>query len=250
MCKKTLLEAYEGTEVFGFEFPYELPEYRGDENYENPEELECAGLERTERRGIIAREFTLKLPDGGKYSDKNDHLPGLISRKRRAMARLIITRCFKSYDDINACDSGSTPLTAAVDYGEEELFRLLCERADVLVNIQDGHKCTALYWAFEKGHVGCMRILLDVGRVDVDTVCRGSLTALHGAAYDGHLEVAALLIERGANINAANDYGRIPLDSAHQTYRNSAKMVALLKSKDAKRASELAATTSTTAAAP
>ena len=100
-CKKALLEAYEGTEVFGFEFPYELPKYRVDRNYENPEELECAGLEWTEKRGIIAREFTLKLPDGGDYSDKNRHLPELISRKRRAMARLIITRCFKSYD-INA----------------------------------------------------------------------------------------------------------------------------------------------------
>ena len=50
-CKKALLEAYEGTEVFGFEFPYELPEYRDDRNYENPEELECAGLEWTEREG-------------------------------------------------------------------------------------------------------------------------------------------------------------------------------------------------------
>ena len=53
MCKKALLEAYEGTEVFtsGFEFPYELPAYRDDRDYENPEELECAGLEWTEREG-------------------------------------------------------------------------------------------------------------------------------------------------------------------------------------------------------
>ena len=99
-CKKALLEAYKGTEIFCFEFPYEPPAWRGDRNYENPE-MPCEGLEWAKERGIIAREFTLKLPDGGKYSDKNDHLPGLISRKRRAMARLIITRCFKSYN-INA----------------------------------------------------------------------------------------------------------------------------------------------------
>ena len=37
-CKKALLEAYEGTEVFGFEFPYELPTFRVDRNYENPEQ--------------------------------------------------------------------------------------------------------------------------------------------------------------------------------------------------------------------
>jgi hypothetical protein len=37
-CKKALLEAYEGTEVFGFEFPYELPKYHVYRNYENPEQ--------------------------------------------------------------------------------------------------------------------------------------------------------------------------------------------------------------------
>lgn len=102
-CKKALLEAYEGTEIFGFEFPYELPQYRVGRNDENPEKLECAGLEWAEKRGIIAREFTLKVP--GAYSAKNDHLLGLINRKRRAMARLVITRCFKSYD-INTNGSG------------------------------------------------------------------------------------------------------------------------------------------------
>jgi hypothetical protein len=47
-----LLEAYEGTEVFGFEFPYELPVYRGDGNYEVSDEL-CEGLGWTEERRLI-----------------------------------------------------------------------------------------------------------------------------------------------------------------------------------------------------
>ena len=96
--------------------------------------------------------------------------------------------------------------------------------------------------------MGCTRILLDVGRANVDGLAGGSRTALHVAANNGRLEVAALLIERGANINAVYDYGRTPLDNAHQAYQNIAEMIALLKSKDAKRASELAATTSTAAA--
>ncbi len=120
----------------------------------------------------------------------------------------------------------------------------------MLVNIQDGHKCTALYWASEKDHAGCMRILLDVGRANVDGLRGDSFTTLHGAAYNGRLEVAALLIERGANINTVNDDGNTPLDMPHHDFhQNCVEMVALLKSKDAKRASELAATTSTTAAA-
>ena len=127
-CKKALLEACEGTEIFGFEFPYELPAYRVDGNYVNPEKLECAGLEWTEERGVIAREFTPKIPG---WSAKCCYLPELISRKSRAMARLIITRCLKSYD-INAHSSGAhgsgfTPLAAAALPGKEEMLRLICE---------------------------------------------------------------------------------------------------------------------------
>ena len=237
-CKKALLEAYEGTEIFGFEFLYELPKWRVDGNYESPDELDCAGLEWAEKRGIIAREFTLKLPDGPYYSAKNHGLPKLISRKRRAMARLIITRCFKSYD-INAYGSGFTPLAMAAYRGEEEMLRLLCERADVLVNKQDGPGYTALYWATYRGYVGCMRILLDVGRADVDGLSDDSRTALHVAAYSGSLEAAALLIERGAKVNLVNTCGNTPLDDVHQAIRNGAEMIAFLKSKGAKRASEL-----------
>ena len=98
-----------------------------------------------EKKGVIAHEFTVKVP--GAFPAKNDHLPGFIDRKRRAMARLIITRCFQSCD-INACGSGSTPLTAAVDK-------------------HDGLGCTALPLASGDGHVRCMRILLDVGKADV-----------------------------------------------------------------------------------
>ena len=40
--------------------------------------LKCIGLEWTDKRGIKAREFTLKLSHGDDYSDKSDHLLGLI----------------------------------------------------------------------------------------------------------------------------------------------------------------------------
>ena len=88
-------------------------------------------------------------------------------------------------------------------YGDEEMLRLLCERADVLVNKQEGFGYTALHKAFEAlltasemGQVGCMRILLDVGKADVDVLSFTTETALHRAAMGGHLEAASLLIER------------------------------------------------------
>ena len=61
--RHALLEAYKNTEVFGFEFPYELPAFREGGNYQNPEGLERAGLEWVEKRGLIAREYTLKISD-------------------------------------------------------------------------------------------------------------------------------------------------------------------------------------------
>ena len=80
-----------------------------------------------------------------------------------------------------------------------------------------------------------MRILLDVGKADVDVLSRGSYTALHCAAFGGRLEAAALLIERGANVNAVSDWGETPLDRAHRALENSTEMIAFLKSKRAKR---------------
>ena len=59
------------------------------------------------------------------------------------------------------------------------------------------------------------------------------------AAYHGHLKAAALLIKRGAKVNLVDGYGGTPLDDAHQAILNRTEMIALLKSKGAKRASEL-----------
>ena len=86
-----------------------------------------------------------------------------------------------------------------------------------------------------------MRILLDVGKANVNGLTGGSYnklyTALHCAAVTGHLEAAALLIERGAKVSLANAYGNTPLDYAHS--KEMGEMVAFLKSKGAKLGSEL-----------
>ena len=47
----------------------------------------------------------------------------------------------------------------------------------------------------------------------------------------GHVEAAALLIERGAKVNLIDDNGETPLNSAHEHERT--EIVALLKSKGA-----------------
>ena len=153
---------------------------------------------------------------------------------------MIITQCLKSYD-INAYDQDrDTPLHSIVIYEEPELCRLLCERGDV--DVDKGNKYignTAIHEAASNGRMECMRILLDVGKADIDALSLYLWTALHSAALHCNLEAAALLIERGAKVNLVDRYGGTPLDLAHQTNQDRTEMIALLKSKGAKRASEL-----------
>ena len=239
--RHALLEAYEKTEVFGTEFTYRLPEHRDDRQYESPEEL-CAGLEWMKNRGMVSREHTLRLSDqdGKVIANKNDHLRKLIDRKRRAMATMIITQCFKSYN-INAYNHKGhtplmyTPLFSTVMYEEPELCRLLCERGDI--DVEKGYMYagkTALHRAASNDRMECMRILLDVGKANVNAKNIFSNTPLHFAALCGHIEAATLLIERGAEINPINDSNETPLNMAHDYHYTA--MVAFLKTKGAVRA--------------
>jgi len=63
--------------------------------------------------------------------------------------------------------------------------------------------------------------------VDVNVQDRNG-TALHGAAVEGHLEVMALLISHGADVNAINAYGDSPLANAMEARRNAPEAQAVL----------------------
>ena len=148
---------------------------------------------------------------------------------------MIITQCLKSYD-INAYDQDrDTPLHSIVIYEEPELCRLLCERGDV--DVDKGNKYignTAIHEAASNGRMECMRILLDVGKANVNAKDNGSNTPLDYAASRGHIEAATLLIERGAEINPINEYNQTPLDIAHEY--SETDLIAFLKTKGAVRA--------------
>ena len=146
---------------------------------------------------------------------------------------MIITQCLKSYD-INAYDEdGWTPLYCTVMCEEPELCRLLCERGDV--DVDKGYNGnTDLHEAVYHGRMECMRILLDVGKANVNAKGNGSNTPLHDAAMGGRIEAATLLVERGAEINPINDSNQTPLDRAHNSHHIA--MIAFLTTKGAVRA--------------
>lgn len=78
---------------------------------------------------------------------------------------------------------------------------------------------------FQDGHVEVARLLLDSG-AQVNMPADSFESPLTLAACGGHVELAALLIERGANLEEVNDEGYTPLMEAAREGHE--EMVALL----------------------
>ena len=98
-------------------------------------------------------------------------------------------------------------------------------------------KSDGIWVAAEEGDVEAVKgyLAIDVNVDARDEVYAG--TPLHFAAFRGRKEVAELLINEGADVNAKSDEGKTPLDRAighkHPKIRD------LLRKHGAKKASEL-----------
>lgn len=133
--------------------------------------------------------------------------------------------------------SGETPLIAALYRGHREVVELLIDAgapldifsaaatgrvpeleaalpgASLSAYSYDGW--TALHLAAFFGQLEAVRRLVDAGApVSVASTNSMRNTPLHAASAGGHSEVALLLIERGANVHAADAGGHTPLHIA------------------------------------
>lgn len=82
-------------------------------------------------------------------------------------------------------------------------------RYQVVIPVGD----TALHEAAERGHVSIANLLIDYG-ANVEARTRSSLTPLYNAILGHHTDVVKLLLARGANVNAAIASGLAPLHLA------------------------------------
>jgi ankyrin repeat protein len=107
-------------------------------------------------------------------------------------------------------DNGATYLHTAVNNEEiDDIARLLIERGATNVNVPDKDGATPL---FRVASVKIARLLIERG-ANVNAADREGLTPLHIAVSEGPgIELAKLLVLRGADVNARNHEGHTPLD--------------------------------------
>ena len=105
---------------------------------------------------------------------------------------------------------GFFPLGLAAFFGQTDAVRLLLDRgADVHAVARNAMKVTAMNAAAAANsrRAEVARLLLDYGAT-VDARQEGGWTPLHAAAQSGDVELVTLLLARGADPALANDYGK------------------------------------------
>jgi len=115
----------------------------------------------------------------------------------------------------------------AAKKGNAPAVRKLLARDKSLVRARDKDGSTPLHCAAWNGHVDVAQILLQAG-ADINDHNRNAhwgTTPLHAAAHGDQKQVAALLIAEGADIHATNLNGRTPLG---ETSVHNARAVAKL----------------------
>ncbi|XP_030217893.1 receptor-interacting serine/threonine-protein kinase 4 isoform X2 [Gadus morhua] len=130
-----------------------------------------------------------------------------------AVARLLLERGAA----LNETDGqGRTPTYVACQHGQENVVRVLLSRgADV--HVRGREHWTALHLAAWQGHLGISKLLVKQAGADVDGQTADGRTPLHLASQRGQYRVARILIELGADIHVAADGGNAPLHVAALT---------------------------------
>jgi ankyrin repeat protein len=114
--------------------------------------------------------------------------------------------------DPNAMDKNGDPaLIAASRSGKQEIIELLLlNGADI--ECRDGkYGGTPLLWAALNGHTGALDLLLLKGAETTAREKHNGMTALHAAAFKGHAAIVAELLNNGVNIEIRDKDRRTPL---------------------------------------
>jgi len=147
--------------------------------------------------------------------------PGLASsRDRDGLTPVILARYWSKADIVErllAIRGDDLDVFEATIAGRADLVRAHLARDSALAAAwtQDGY--TALHYAAFFGGAAAAEALIDAG-ADPEAVSRNKMGVrpLNSAAAGRHGDVSRLLVERGADVNAAQEQGFTPLHAAAQ----------------------------------
>eukprot|EP00698_Gefionella_okellyi_P025068 TRINITY_DN9061_c0_g1_i1.p1 TRINITY_DN9061_c0_g1~~TRINITY_DN9061_c0_g1_i1.p1 ORF type:complete len:1129 (+),score=213.80 TRINITY_DN9061_c0_g1_i1:1076-4462(+) len=106
---------------------------------------------------------------------------------------------------------GNTPLHMAAEAGYAETCDLLIQ-FNARVRAQNSKGAAPIHKAAGYGRLEVLKVLRDADAGCVHCITKKRVTPLHWAARNGHVKCARLLLESGADANAANQAGEKPMD--------------------------------------
>lgn len=113
-------------------------------------------------------------------------------------------------------EDGFSPLGLASYFNQREVVELLLSKgARANIVTKNEVKATPLHEAVSAGLVDIARVLLENG-AKVNARQGAGYTPLHQAAYNGNAEMAALLLEFGADVEAHLPNGKTPYNIAQE----------------------------------
>ena len=137
----------------------------------------------------------------------------------------------RGFDPNSVDPKGQPGLTVAMQERSLKAARVLLDQSALDVNAANAAGETALMMAALKGDLGSVQLLLDRGaRVD-----RPGWSPIHYAATGPEPRVVQLLIDRGADLNAASPNGSTPLMMAAQYGSEDSVKLLLERGADPKR---------------
>jgi ankyrin repeat protein len=168
-------------------------------------------------RSLLIR-YTLEASTPG-ADDLRRKLPGADwAREREMLGRVkgefsaVAVMLVNRGADPDLAAPGFTPLAAAATVGDRALAEALLAHGAKISDASQGE--TALHAAIAERHGDIAKLLIDKG-ADVNARNLSKLTPLHFlGVYLHDRELAELLIQRGADVNAREQAGHTPLEGA------------------------------------
>jgi len=119
-------------------------------------------------------------------------------------------------------------LWGAAMSGDAARCERLLAQGKAHVDERDSAGYTALHYASRAGKLAVCHILVDRYKADANAKTQqGRATPLHRAAYMGHDEICAYLVEKGARVSERDDDDMTPLHKAAQQGRESTVRILL-----------------------